>query len=386
MPGIPLSRPSITALLAGATEVRRRMDRLASIGLAHLPTPLEPCPRLTAQLGGPDIQVKRDDCTGLALGGNKTRQLEYVLGDALQAGADCVIQGADPQSNHARQLAAAGAKVGLDVCIIFEAEESDRPPQGNHLVTRLMGATIYSVPPTGDMAALKRSLATALEERGRRPYIVGRGARRSLVLAAVSYIQAFVELLEVSLDRHRRAPDWIYTASQGSTQAGLLAGAAILGVPTKVMGIVPVSSEDDGYEPWDAITLMAQEAAGALGYAIDAASLAGENTCDYVGPGFGTASPEGYEAMVLAAGTEGIVLDPIYSAKAMAALVDHVERGRLQADERVVFLHTGGVPAIFAHAADLRQAGGPGFIQKSRSAESLQARDILSRISTSGKE
>lgn len=365
MPDAPLSRRSATAVLAGVAEVRRRLDGLARIELAHLPTPLEPCPRLAAHLGGPDIELKRDDCTGLALGGNKTRQLEYVLGDALQSGADCVIQGADPQSNHARQLTAAGAKVGLDVCIILEEKDDDhgQVPQGNHLITRLMGATIYSVAPTGDMAAMKRSLATVLERRGRRPYIVGRGAGRSLVLAAVSYIAAFLEVLEVSLERHRRAPDWIYTTSQGSTQAGLLAGAAILGVPTRVIGINPVLPEDDGYEPWDAITRMAQEAAGALGYTIDGASLSGENTCDYVGPGFGLPSSAGYEAMTLTASTEGVILDPVYTAKAMAALVNHVEHGRTQVGERVVFLHTGGVPAIFAHAAELGKVGALGASQ-----------------------
>ncbi|MFI6390900.1 D-cysteine desulfhydrase family protein [Nonomuraea sp. NPDC050540] len=326
------------------TTVRERLARLPRVRLAHLPTPLDACPRLSAA-EGPAISVKRDDCTGLAFGGNKVRQHEYVLGDAIAQGADCVIQGSASQSNHSRQLAAAGAKLGLEVFLLPKRDAMSAPVQGNHLVSHLLGATITPIDPAESSTRRKDELAARLRERGRRPYVVGMGATRSLTLAALAYVEALVEIVEAG-----EAPDWIFVTSQGSTQAGLQLGCELLGLPTRVVGVNPMTAAHEAYLPPAQIAALARGAAELLGLAsaIEPADVV--NLTGYVGEGYGVPSAESLAAIATLGAAEGILLDPVYSGKGFAGLLDHCSRGLLAPGERVVFVHTGGLPALFGYA------------------------------------
>lgn len=349
--------PDIAApeFAAKVEEIRGRLARLPRARLAHLPTPLDPCPNLGRALGGPDIFIKRDDCTGLAFGGNKSRQLEYILGDALARGFDCVIQGAASQSNHARQLAAAGAKLGLDVYLTPKLDARSSPIQGNFLACHLLGAQIHPVPADASNTQAKQELAERLRREGRRPYIVGMGATGTLALAAVAYVGTALEILEQLAAQGTPAPDFIYTASQGGTQAGLQLACMLLGLPTRVVGINPMQPGDEAYIPPKDIAELIHLAAGKLGYDVQVAEAGIENTAAYVGPGYGKPSEAGLEAIDLLARHEGILLDPVYTGKAFSGLIDHIRQGRLQQGQRVVFIHTGGLPALFAYAPDLVQ-------------------------------
>ncbi|MEX2502843.1 MAG: D-cysteine desulfhydrase family protein [Trueperaceae bacterium] len=337
---------------------RRRFEHLRSalhdlprVRLAHLPTPLDHAPRAGVRLGGVDLFVKRDDATGLAFGGNKTRQLEYVLGHAVATGHDCVIHGAATQSNQSRQLVAAGAKLGLEVHLTPWIELDAASPQGNFLVTHLHQPILHPVAPGESIVEAKRELARTLRAQGRTPYTVGMGSSEALVLAAVAYVDAFVELTQqLGVADGARTLDRVVTASQGSTQAGLLVGARALGLDTRVLGVNPMTAAQEAYLPPERILEIAQETAERLGLQLALTQDDVENTTDYVGDGYGTVSDGAREAIGLLARTEGIVLDPIYSGKAFAGLIDRVRTGAIAPDERVAFLHTGGLPALFAHA------------------------------------
>jgi L-cysteate sulfo-lyase len=337
-------------------EIEARLSRLPRARLAHLPTPLDECGRLSQALNGPRIMIKRDDCTGLSFGGNKTRQLEYVLGCALAEGADCVILGAASQSNHARQLSAAGAKLGLDVHLVLKNDAFSSPIQGNLLVDHLLGPEIHRVPADTKMWQAKSQVAERLREKGRRPYIVGMGATETLVVAALAYVGAFVEMAQQLLDKEERLPDWIYTTSQGRTQAGLLLGARLLGAKTRVVGVNPTHEREEGYLSSSAIAELVDGAAEKLGYEIRSTSGEIVNTTDFVGDRYGVVTEAGREAISLLGRHEGILLDPVYSGKGFAGLLSHVREGRFQASENVVFVHTGGLPALFAYASDLVRA------------------------------
>jgi L-cysteate sulfo-lyase len=331
-----------------ARSLQRALDALPRARFAHLPTPLDRCRRLGAQLDGIDLYVKRDDATGMALGGNKTRQLEYVLGHVLAEGYDCVIQGAASQSNHARQLAAAGAKLGLEVHLAPWQDARSKPVQGNYLLSHLYGAVLHPLPPDSSSARAKADLAERLRAEGRRPYIVGMGAHEALVLAAVAYVHAFLEIVTQLGDVG--PPDWVFTTSQGSTQAGLLVGAHWLGAATRVIGINPMGPEHEAYSPPSEIRRMALDAAALLGRSMEIHQAEIVNLTDYVGEAYGIPSAAGLAALGLAARSEGLLLDPVYTSKGFSGLVDHVERGLVRRGERVVFVHTGGIPGVFAYA------------------------------------
>ncbi len=327
----------------------------ARISLATLPTPLQPADRLRAALGAncPRILIKRDDLTGLALGGNKARKLEFLIADALTHGANVVVTTGAVQSNHARMTAAAARAAGLDVVLILTAD-GDRPVvQGNLLLDRLFGATIHFIPPPADPLLATSDVEEAkvaevlqeLRSRGQRPYFIPVGG--SSAIGVFGYITGTLELVEQlhSLDVH---PTRLYYASGSrGTQAGLTLGAKIHAAPFAVCGVAVSGGESF-------------KKARALRIANEAATIAGVTTRvteddlvtdqRYIGAGYGIATPECLEAIRLLASTEGILLDPVYTAKAMAGLIDHVRRGEVDAGTTVVFLHTGGVPALFAHA------------------------------------
>lgn len=326
---------------------RKALACLPRISLAALPTALDDCPRLSARLGGPAIMVKRDDCTGLAFGGNKVRQHEYVLGSAIADGADCLVQGSASQSNHSRQLAAAGAKLGLETFLLPKQDTMSDPIQGNYLIDHLLGAKILPIAPEQSTIEAKAALVARLRAQGRKPYVTGMGADEALTLAAVAYVDALFEIVEQLPEG--RSLDWIYLASQGSTQAGLLIGCELLGLPTRIVGINPTSSQHEAYIHPTMVLKLLHGAAQLLGYESTLTAKDIVMSEEFVGAGYGIPNQAGLDAIQELAANEGILLDPIYSGKAFSALLAHCREGRFAAGETVVFLHTGGLPALFAY-------------------------------------
>jgi 1-aminocyclopropane-1-carboxylate deaminase/D-cysteine desulfhydrase-like pyridoxal-dependent ACC family enzyme len=330
-------------------ELREAAARLPRIALAHLPTPLEEAARFTRQLDGPRVFLKRDDCTGMLMGGNKTRHNEFLLAEAMRQGADVLVWGAGVQSNNCRQTAAACNKLGLECHLYLTRAAHDDDIQGNLLLDHLMGATVHIVDmPLGpELDDLLLARAEALRRAGRRPFVWDRITGRPL--AAVSYALCLAEILDQA-----RAQGWepthLYAAAAGATGAGLALGKAVLGWPGKVRLLCPIRW------PWDTPADLAEVAgktAERLGLPHRLAAADIDIRDDYIGPRYGVVTAAGREAMDLLARSEGVLLDPVYTAKAMAGLIDDLRKQRLAASDRVVFIHTGGTPAVFAYRDEL---------------------------------
>jgi 1-aminocyclopropane-1-carboxylate deaminase/D-cysteine desulfhydrase-like pyridoxal-dependent ACC family enzyme len=339
-----MSFPTLTT-----DELRRCVAKLPRVDLAHLPTPLEEVPRFADIIGGPRIFIKRDDCTGLLFGGNKTRHNEFLLADALQKGADVVVWGAGVQSNNCRQTAAACAKLGLECRLFLSRGSHGDEVQGNLLLDHLVGARVEIVDePIGPkLDQLLAEKAEELRRAGRTPYAWDRHAIRAL--AAVSYMLCMAEIVE-EMREHNLEPTTVYVSATGSTGAGMALARSVLGLSCAVRCICPIDW------PWDPCEDMAQignRAAEVLGlpHRLQTADI--EATEAYIGSGYGQLTPDGREAIDLLARTEGILLDPVYTGKAMAALIDDVRKQRVRADEVLVFVHTGGLPAVFAYRDEL---------------------------------
>lgn len=332
-------------------DLLARLDAIPRVPLAHLPTPLEAAPRLSAALGGPEIWIKRDDLTGLAFGGNKTRQLEYVFADILAEGADTVIGSAYTQSNWCRQMTAAAKKLGLDMHLVLLHGEKGPKLQGNFLLYRLMGAKVdvVDLESLEEVQPLLEAKAAELRAAGKKPYIVGPMATGNLVTGALGYVRAAVELDE-QLDRAGLAPSHLYLSGANMTPAGLALGFELLGRRLALRSIAPIKWQSD--RAWD-IARIATATARRLGLETTIEPAAIESSDAYIGPRYGVVTDAAREALALVAQTEGIILDPVYSSKAMAGLIDHVRAGRLTSADTVVFLHTGGTPALFAYAEDV---------------------------------
>ena len=336
--------------------LQSRIDKLARVQIAHLPTPLEFCPRLTKVLGGPQIWIKRDDCTGLAFGGNKTRQLEFIFAEARQQGADTIVIGAASQSNWCRQTAAAACKFGMQAVLILKHGVKGAALQGNLLLDHLLGAEITIVEGE-DLQQLPPLLAErteALRRQGRKPYLMNPFGLPTLSLAAVGYVNAFLEL-DGQIAQHGMEADYIYLSGANITPAGLALGAKALGRKTQVVGITPIRWDEDRSTD---IARIANAAAKRLELDVALRPEEIHNEDAYVGERYGIMTFECRQALKLVAETEGIILDPVYSSKAMAGLIDHIRRKRISENEVVVFLHTGGTPALFAYAEDLQLAAG----------------------------
>jgi D-cysteine desulfhydrase family pyridoxal phosphate-dependent enzyme len=313
--------------------------------LALLPTPLVEAARLARALGGPRILLKRDDLTGFGFGGNKLRKLEFLIAAALEEKADVVVTGAGPQSNHIRATAAAARVAGLDVVAVMHGSRP-RETQGNLLLDELLDVDIrFTNDP--DRALVDQKIEEVAEElrgAGRRPYVIPRGGASPL--GTLGYVDCVRELRE-QLKAIEVEPQWIVVATGScGTQSGLLAGATIYGAPFRVLGITVSRSVSECQER---IVRLATEAARLAGRPI---SLSREGVLvrdGFIGPGYGIPSEEGVEAIRLIARTEGIFLDPTYTGKAMAGLIEEIRSGRIGKTETVVFVHTGGEPALFAH-------------------------------------
>ena len=329
------------------------LDPFPRIRLAHLPTPLEPLPRLSAELGGPDIWIKRDDCTGLATGGNKARKLEYLLGAARVEGVDTVITLGGVQSNHARQTAAAAARLGLRCQLVLpkvvprSGEDYER--NGNALLDRLLGAEVFVE--EDEPAALRRveALLRQAEEDGRRAVVHPPGG--STAIGALGYVGAALELAE---QMRGGAPPFARAylgVGTAGTLAGLATGAPITGWDVELVGVC-VSGGERKHAP-QAEGLIA-ELATMLDRKIDEASPIRFEE-GFLGEGYGIPSASTLEAIRLAARTEGLLLDPVYTGKAMAALIHDVRAG-VAGTEPILFWHTGGSPGLYAYREEIETA------------------------------
>jgi L-cysteate sulfo-lyase len=318
---------------------------LPRLHLAHLPTPLERMPRLGALLGLSSLWVKRDDCTGLGLGGNKIRKLEFNLAAAREADADCIVCGGVVQSNTARQVAAACAKLGLECHLgIMSGRLTDTEPgyasNGNILLDRLYGAVIHDIPWDEDRNARLREIADHLRQGGRRPYLVPYGA--SDALGAMGYALAAEEIVT-------QCPKvaWIVHGSgSAGTQAGLLAGLLALRHTARVIGI---DVDAQAARVTADVRRVGREAASLLGVADAWHDACVEVAGNWSGPGYGVPDATTDEAIHLAARLEGLALDPVYAGKGMAGLIGLARAGRFAREDDVVWIHTGGAPGMFAY-------------------------------------
>ncbi|MCG9133891.1 D-cysteine desulfhydrase family protein [Candidatus Poribacteria bacterium] len=330
-----------------ADTLIQKVDQIPQVDLGYFPTPLQECPRLSETLGGPRILMKREDCSGLAFGGNKVRQLTFTIGDAVAQGADTIVHGAASQSNHCRQAAAACGKLGLN-CYLRLARDHKSILQGNLLLDNLAGVDVEIVDaPFGpELDVVKYELAEKLKTQGLKPYVVA--SPRSTALAAVAFTWCIAEIAQQQQQLGIDA-DWIYTCSVGGTQAGLVLGTKTLELKMKPFGIAPIVWEGK----LERMRTAANSAAELLELDTRVADADIQNTDDYIGQAYGYLTPECIDALKLVAKTEGIFLDPVYTAKAMACLIDHIQQGKLGRDDTVIFLHTGGTPALFAYQEEL---------------------------------
>lgn len=326
------------------------LARHPRIRLGHYPTPLEFLPNLTRALDGPDLYIKRDDCTGLATGGNKTRKLEFLVADALQQQADVLITQGAVQSNHARQTAAAAAVMGMQCKILLEERvldaNDDYAQSGNVMLDNLLGAEIVERFPAGtDMAAAMQDLAARLRKQGHRPYIIPGGG--SNAIGALGYVGCAHELLQQSFDMGLRIDHVVHATGSAGTQAGLVAGLAASnsGIPVYGIGVrAPRAQQEENV--WK-LALATLDHMGIAESVLDRADVVA-NT-DYVGQGYGIPTDPMIEAIELAARTDAILLDPVYSGKGMAGLIDLIRKGHFKKGENIVFIHTGGTAGLFAY-------------------------------------
>ncbi|OGO14534.1 MAG: pyridoxal-5'-phosphate-dependent protein [Chloroflexi bacterium RBG_16_47_49] len=313
------------------------MRTLPRIRIAQLPTPVELLPRLTAELGGPTILVKRDDLTGLAFGGNKTRKLEYLLAEAQANGARTIITAGAVQSNHCRQTAAACARLKFD-CVLVLSGEKPSIATGNLLLDHLFNAEIVWTSDEERDAMLQSTFQKAWEA-GRRPYLIPYGG--SNTTGATAYVYAVQELLTQGY-----TPDWIvFASSSGGTQAGLAAGARLFGFRGKVLGISVDETEVDLKERVASLATATTDTLGEKTNITAQDILVNDN---YTGGGYGIMGTPEIEAIRLFARLEGLLLDPVYTGRAAAGLIDLIRKGYFKHDETVLFWHTGGTPAIFS--------------------------------------
>ena len=335
--------------------LREKVDALPRVNLADLPTPLHEVPSLSEELG-PRIFFKRDDLTGLALGGNKTRMLEFRLIHALEEGADAVVTGYGVQSNHARQTAAACSKLGLECHLVLTGDGSDSYyPQGNLLLDEVLGANVTIINgSTAEQKKLIEQTAADLQDEGKNAFITG---VEDYDLSAVAYVDGMLEIAN-QLKTEGVNPDYVFVSSEGSTQAGLEVAAKYLELEPEIVGITPMKQIS---KPWRKTDITAEISRIAnvvidrfeLDISIERNEIT--NLSQYVGKGYGIGTEEGRESIELVARKEGILLDPCYTGKAMAGLLDQIRSGRVSSDDTVLFLHTGGFPLIFAYSDFLGQ-------------------------------
>lgn len=303
---------------------------------AHLPTPIEKMPHLSAELKGPKLFIKRDDQTGLAFGGNKTRKLEFLLAEAQAQGAKTLISAGAIQSNHCRQVAAAAARFGLN-CILVLFGQAPKVAEGNYLLDQLFGAEIVST--TREQRDTKlQSVFEEAQAAGRQPYLIPYGG--SNATGALAYAFAFEEMLSQDL-----SPNWVvFASSSGGTQAGMVLGAKRTHFKGKILGI---SVDKPAEQLKSLVAQLAEETSIRLGDKINFSPAEILVNSDYTGAGYGIMNHPEKEAIHLFARKEGLLLDPVYTGRAAAGLIDLIHKGFFKPEEKVLFWHTGGTPALF---------------------------------------
>ena len=330
-----------------------KISKFPRLRITHSPTPLEPMPRLTAALGGPTLYIKRDDCTGLATGGNKTRKLEFLMAEALARKADTVITQGATQSNHARQTAAIAARLGMPCEIILEDrtgfQSDEYKSSGNVFLDHLYGATVSEVAGGTNMDAAMESLAETLRAKGRRPYIIPGGG--SNPVGALGYVVCALEMVDQFNNLGLNVDHVVHATGSAGTQAGLVAGLQGCRSLIPVLGIgvrAPRAAQEQ--RVYD-LALKTAELLGVPG-AVPRDSVVAN--CDYVGEGYGLPTPGMVEAVTLLARTEGILLDPVYSGKGMAGLIDLIRKGFFRKEQNVVFVHTGGAVGLYGYTQSFK--------------------------------
>lgn len=327
------------------------LDALPRARIAHLPTPIEPLPNLSAVLGGPELWIKRDDQTGLATGGNKARKLEYLLAQALEAGADCVITAGSTQSNHARQTAAGAARLGLEAHLALYAPGGEPPAEqsGNLLIDHLLGAVIHWTDERSPYTTtIERVLASLIAE-GKNPYVIPYGGSNAYGL--LGYANAMREFAAQArglptFDTH------VFASSSGGTQAGMILGAQIANLPPNVT-ILGISVDRLASDLARDVSALISGGAALLNLLERPDPAAIRIDDGYISGGYAVVGDAEREAIRLLAKHEGILADPVYTGRALAGLVDRIRQGAFSADQRILFWHTGGYAALFAFAQEL---------------------------------
>jgi len=314
------------------------MVTIPRLNFAHLPTPIETLPRLSEALGGPRLLIKRDDQTGLAFGGNKTRKLEFLVAEARDRGAKTLISGGALQSNHCRQTAAAAARFGFE-CILVLTGDIPEQPSANLLLDQLFGAQVVYVSDRKDRDRILQQTFDHAAEKGMKPYLVPYGG--SSPTGALGYAFAMKELVEQEVDA-----DWIvFATSSGGTHAGLVLGQRVFGYKGKLLGISIDESEE-----WlkTHVSELASSASEKLGNRIEFTPDEVLANADYCKAGYGVLAEPEREAIHLFAKYEGLLLDPVYTGRAAAGMIDLIRKGFFKRAETILFWHTGGQPALFA--------------------------------------
>jgi len=324
-------------------EVKDALNGCERLALADLPTPLDALPRLSEHLGGPRILVKREDQTGLAFGGNKVREFEYSVAPAVSGKYDVLLHGAASQSNQSRLTAAIAAKLGLKMVMVGKKDEHAADVNGNLLLTHLFGGEVHLT----ESASEKDEVIEKLQADGHKVYNT---STDGYYLRSVSYVDGFIELWQ-QLQEQKIKPDALYVCSGVHTHVGLVVGAKALGVDLRIFGISP--SPHDNQEKNAQLAEVANEVCRILKLDLSFSADDFESFGEYAGERYGVLTPESREAVLLAARQEGLVLDPVYSGKTFGALIEHIRKGMYSKDETVVFVHTGGTPALFAYAEEL---------------------------------
>lgn len=332
-------------------NLQQKIDAMPRIALGVRPTPLDHLNRLSETLSGPPIYLKRDDLTGLAFGGNKTRMLEFSLADALSNNADTLVAGAAVQSNYCRQLAAACAKLGLELHLVLRPE---RPIdleeiQGNHFLQRLFGAKVTLLPDNDRTRQADALQAKADELRAQGKSVYRPRLPETIGIDVIAYVDSALEIVR-QCQEQAIAPKILYTAAADTTQAGLVLGFAYLNSPIQVRGFNPLKAQSTTIP---SMVVMANQAANRLGldFQVTADNFSSDDT--FLGERYGIPTEAGIEAIHLVAQTEGILLDPVYTSKAMAALLAHIRDGRLPPADPILFMHTGGAPALFGYVQEV---------------------------------
>jgi L-cysteate sulfo-lyase len=325
------------------------IETLPRFRLAQLPTPIERLDRLSGELGGPDLLIKRDDLTGLALGGNKARKLEFLVGQALEQGADTLVTAGAAQSNHCRQTAAAAAKAGLKCELILNDQKPVRQ-NGNLLLDELLGAKCHWIERPQFPVKLSE-LPEQLRAQGRKPYVIGIGGSNGV--GATGYVLAMIELEGQLRTTQHRVDHIVFASSSGGTQAGMVLGAQLAGFGGQLHG-VSVDKDNLEREAYDEeVAKIANECAQYIGSDIRLTKQHIKIVYGYTGEGYGVVSNLEREAIRLMARNEGVILDPVYTGRAFGGLIDLIRKGAFKRGESVLFWHTGGAPALFAYAKEL---------------------------------